>query len=335
MAERIRPSDEVVQTNIKKWGIPQPEKEYTVLIHCTTYNHGKYIKDALDGFVMQKCSYSFCAIIIDDCSTDNNAEIIREYAEKYPDIIKPILLGENHMQRGVLRDPYFEKWHQCAKYIAQCEGDDYWIDPYKLQKQLDFMETHPEYGVIHTNFDTIPIKRLTSNIPVNETDEYLEDMLNGDYPIGTLTSLYRKSFHEKLPDYKKEKSFKMGDQPVWIEFASISKIKYINCVTAVYRITENSASHNKDIRKELDFYRSSMECRQFYAEKFNIKIKNQLPTYYETAIKSAFNHRLPEEASKMLQQAREDKALTLKAYVFYLGTKYKIVMKLINKHYKR
>ena len=105
MAVKVRPSDEIVQENIKKWNIPQPDKEYTVLIHCTTYNHGQYIEDALKGFVMQKTNFPFCAIIIDDCSTDNNAEIIKSYAEKYPDIIKPILLGENHMQHGLLRDP--------------------------------------------------------------------------------------------------------------------------------------------------------------------------------------------------------------------------------------
>ena len=335
MGNRIRPSDDVVQNNIKKWNIPQPDREYTVVIHCTTYNHGKYIKDALEGFVNQKCTYSFCAIIIDDCSTDNAPEIIRDYADKYPDIIKPILLGENHMQHGILRDPYFEKWHQCTKYIAQCEGDDYWIDPIKLQMQVDFMECHPDYGLIHTNFDSIPIKRLTAKVPINEQDEYLGDMLSGDYPIGTLTSLYRVSILNKLPNYRKNIDFKMGDQPLWIEFASVSKIKYIDKITAIYRITENSASHNKDINKELEFLKSSCCCRSYYAKKFNVNIKSPMPMYYAMAMKSAFNHKLPEMADILLKEAKTNRALSMKLFVFFIGTKYSAIRRVIDNHYKK
>ena len=243
MAERIRPSDKVVQENIKKWGIPQPDRDYTVLIHCTTYNHGKYIKDALEGFVMQKCSYSFCAIIIDDCSTDNNAEIIREYAEKYPDIIKPILLGENHMQRGILRDPYIEKWHQCAKYIAQCEGDDYWIDPYKLQKQVDFLEEHPDYGMVHSYFQYVNAdKSLVENpekLYVGIRERVRDGYIWGDYLrlrsggyILTCTTCIR------MPLKKERHFFDIGS---FMGVARTSKVFCLKEETAAYRRNINGA----------------------------------------------------------------------------------------------
>ena len=204
---RIRPSDEVVQENIRKWNIPQPDREYTVLIHCTTYNHGKYIKDALDGFVNQQCSFSFCAIIIDDCSTDNAPEIIKEYAEKYPDIIKPILLGENHMQRGILRNPYFEKWHQSAKYLAQCEGDDYWTDPLKLQKQVDYMESHPECVMCCSNgycySEKFHTKEIIDPIPVTESRVLTtnEVFLEENALIPTCSMCYRKEMQDSMPEF--------------------------------------------------------------------------------------------------------------------------------------
>ena len=196
MKERIRPSDEVVQENIKRWNIPQPEQEYTVLIHCSTYNHGEYIKDALEGFVMQKCTYSFCAIIIDDCSTDNSPEMIRKYAEEYPDIIKPILLGKNHMQRGILRDPYFEKWHQRAKYIAQCEGDDHWIDPNKLQKQVDYLEGNRSVNICtHNAFRQYPDgKKVLFNKNVKTGVYSLSQCLLKGWFTPTASFLYRNNY---------------------------------------------------------------------------------------------------------------------------------------------
>ena len=115
-----------------------------VTIRCVTYNHEPYIRECLEGFVMQKTNFRFEAIVHDDASTDGTANIIREYAEKYPDIIKPIFETENQYSKrdGSLRR--IMNSHMKGKYIAMCEGDDCWIDPYKLQKQVDYLESHPE-----------------------------------------------------------------------------------------------------------------------------------------------------------------------------------------------
>lgn len=115
-----------------------------VSIHCLAYNHEKTIRKTLDGFLMQKTSFPIEAIIHDDASTDNTAEIIKEYAVQYPHIIKPIFEKENQYSK---HDGSLQKiMHNACKgkYIAYCEGDDYWIDPLKLQKQVDYLEAHPE-----------------------------------------------------------------------------------------------------------------------------------------------------------------------------------------------
>lgn len=121
-----------------------------VAIHCLAYNHEPYISECLDGFVMQKTNFKFVAIVHDDASTDGTAAIIREYAEKYPEIIYPILETENQWSKPdgslgrIMSNAIIDTG---AKYVAMCEGDDYWIDPYKLQKQVDFMEKNPNCSV--------------------------------------------------------------------------------------------------------------------------------------------------------------------------------------------
>ena len=117
-----------------------------VSICSITYNHAPYIRQCLDGFLMQKTNFKYEIIIHDDASTDGTAEIIKEYAEKYPDLIIPILQTENQYSKG-LRGFYVRFVFPRAKgrYIALCEGDDYWTDPLKLQKQVDFLEANPDF----------------------------------------------------------------------------------------------------------------------------------------------------------------------------------------------
>ena len=126
-------------------------EDIMVSIFCPTYNHEKYIKKCLDGFVFQKTNFKFEALVFDDCSTDNTRQIIKEYAAKYPDIIKPILPQKNIVQNEgwwALNMTAFEKVR--GKYYIICEGDDYFTDENKLQKQVDFLENNPSYaGCFH------------------------------------------------------------------------------------------------------------------------------------------------------------------------------------------
>lgn len=122
----------------------EEKRPIIVSIKCITYNHASFIRQCLDGFVKQKTNFRFEAIVHDDASTDGTADIIREYAEKYPDIIRPILETENQYSKG--KGALTKIMHEACKgkYVALCEGDDYWTDPLKLQKQVDFMESDTE-----------------------------------------------------------------------------------------------------------------------------------------------------------------------------------------------
>lgn len=305
-----------------------------VSIECCVYNHAPYLRQCLDGFVMQKTNFSFEAIVHDDASTDGSAEIIMEYGERYPDIIKPIIETENQYSKGngILRK-YLDTLLK-GKYIAWCEGDDYWTDPFKLQKQVDFMENHPDYGLIHTMFDSTPIRRFTTKVPQNENDKYLLDLLKRQYTIGSLTALYRNSLYVTLPKYYMEHDFGRKDYPLWIELANVSKIKYLSDCTAVYRILDNSMSHSKDTETEIKFHKLGWECSKFYAEKYSIKIDYNMTFFYDACIKCAFNHKDISTAKKYFHEAKKENALSPKGRLFYYATRFPFLGKAINVMYK-
>ena len=132
------------------------QKPVMVTVICLSYNHEHYIRQCLDGFVMQKTSFPFDVIVHDDASKDNSQLIIREYVAKYPDIFKPIFQSENQYSKG--QKARVEMWKNVfrnaqGKYVALCEGDDYWTAPDKLQLQVDFLEAHPDYGMCFHDAD--------------------------------------------------------------------------------------------------------------------------------------------------------------------------------------
>ena len=246
------------------------DKKPLVTIRCITYNHEPYIRQCLEGFVMQKTNFPFEAIVHDDASTDGTAAIIREYAEKYPDIIKPIYETENQYSKhdGSLRKIMDAQTH--GKYVALCEGDDYWIDPLKLQKQVDFLEENSSYGLVHTNYYVLKKDKLESKSSKFKSDDVLRQLILGEYPIATLTVLFRNDLYRKIPKYYETQKFLMGDLPLWIEMAKDTNFGYLNYCTSCYRITLGSASHPKSLIKSISFLNSSFECRFYYRNKFHL-----------------------------------------------------------------
>ena len=118
-----------------------------VSVICLAYNHEAYIRDTLEGFVRQKTDFPFEVLVHDDASTDGTADIIREYAERYPEIIHPVLETKNQYSKGVIiaRDILFPLVR--GRYVALCEGDDYWSDPLKLSKQVKALEARPDIDI--------------------------------------------------------------------------------------------------------------------------------------------------------------------------------------------
>lgn len=307
-----------------------------VSISCITYNHENYIRDAIEGFLMQKTTFPIEILIHDDSSTDRTADIIREYEKKYPQLIKPIYQLENQYSKGIRPINKFNFNRAYGKYLAMCEGDDYWNDPLKLQKQFDFLEANPEYGMIHSNFSTSDGKRISINsYPKN--DQYLTGFLSGKISIGTLTVLFRKDLYESLPKYYQEKKFKMGDLPLWIEFANVSKIKYLPDKMAMYRVLENSASHSSNIDGVIGFRKSSLEVRSFYIEKFRFfELKEQaIKSFYSGIIKIAYEKHNKQYAEKYFDELRKIGRPRIRTIIFFYGTKYKMIRNIIDFVYKK
>lgn len=168
-----------------------------VSIRCFAYNHERFIRQCLEGFVMQKADFRFEAIVHDDASTDNTAAIIREYAEKYPDIIKPIYETENQYSKHDGSLTRIMNAHTRGKYVAMCEGDDYWTDPYKIQKQVDFLESHPDYVMCSSRFDKYwqesGVLEEDPDKDFEGADYDLQNLIGGKWLTQTLTVMYRRS----------------------------------------------------------------------------------------------------------------------------------------------
>ena len=206
-----------------------------VSIRCLVYNHEPYLRQCLEGFVMQKTNFPFEAIVHDDASTDGSAAIIREYAEKYPDIIKPIYETENQYSKrdGSIRRIMDE--HMRGKYIAMCEGDDYWIDPQKLQKQVDFMEANPEYSMCFHKAKVVSDDAKGEDLynHLQERDYSANEILK-KWSVPTASVLCRKEYWDLRPQ---DSRFIYGDIVVFLSMATQGKIRCLGDEMSVYRRT--------------------------------------------------------------------------------------------------
>lgn len=208
-----------------------------VSIHCLVYNHEPYLRQCLEGFVMQKTNFKFEAIVHDDASTDGSAAIIREYAGKYPEIIKPIYQTENQYSK---HDGSLSRIMDAAcsgKYIALCEGDDYWIDPLKLQKQVDFLEANPEHSLCFCAHQELfpdgSIKEVR-RYPQSVNECPMSDIiLGGGGFMGTATMVYQRSKSLDYPDWRKNAP--VGDIPLMLVLSTRGKVCYINEIMTCYR----------------------------------------------------------------------------------------------------
>lgn len=239
-----------------------------VSICSITYNHAPYIRQCLDGFLMQKTTFPIEIIINDDCSTDGTTDIIREYETKYPDIVKPIYHAENEYSKGV-RGMFATYCFPKAKgkYVAMCEGDDFWIDPLKLQKQVDFLENNPEYGLVYSQVEAFDGDEIIGPIAREVTDA--KSLLYGNV-IATLTVCARNELlHSYLNEVRPHnKKWLMGDYPMWLWISLHSKLHFFEETMGRYRVLQNSASHSTDLNKVVLFEDSVLDVKLFYIKKF-------------------------------------------------------------------
>jgi glycosyltransferase involved in cell wall biosynthesis len=214
------------------------QSKVMVSIYCMAYNHEKYIADAIESFLMQKTNFAYEILIHDDASTDRTAEIIKEYTSRYPDLMKPIYQTENQYSKGARPGKYNRERAQ-GKYMAICEGDDYWTDPLKLQKQVDYMEKHPECSLcVHAAFRVSPDKtKLKSAVRPNQGDKIYsveEVILEGGGLFATNSMLYPAVFNYNRPNFFEDAP--IGDYPLAIYLALHGTVYYIDEFMSVYRV---------------------------------------------------------------------------------------------------
>ena len=204
-------------------------------ILCITYNHDKFIGEAIDSWLEQKIDFKIEIIIGDDCSTDNTVLEIKKYLKSN----NHIKLIERTKNIGFMNN-FIDTYKQCnGKYIAICEGDDYWSDKNKLQMQVDFLENNKDYVLTHTNVFTLNNENKLSQL---KPDNYCsKNNIYNKNEISTLTAVFRNfniDFSEKWSQ------FMMADWPLWISLSEKGRFKYFGEKTGVYRINPTGIWQN-------------------------------------------------------------------------------------------
>lgn len=297
--------------------------DFKVFVRCVTYNHSSYIENTLNGFCIQQTSFPFVCTIIDDASTDGEQERIKHFLAEYFDLddigtvqseetedyiytyaqhknnrncfFSVYYLKYNHYRIKKAKNYYNSKFNS-PLYLAICEGDDYWTDPLKLQKQASFLDTHPDYSFCHTGFtyffeDKNELQESDSDnqnilsIIRNKEDIRFAILDNNRYRIQTATVMvrYQSYLHalEILKPYKGK--YLMGDTQLWIVLLSLGKIFFLPESTGMYRIHGGSSSRQVDKKAKARFNLSSSEMRITMSEYCHLEtwqIKKFYHQYY-------------------------------------------------------
>ena len=206
-----------------------------VSIAVITYNQQESLPKTLDSLLAQKVDFPYEIVVGEDCSTDNTREVLKGYAERYPDIIKPIYHETN---KGILGN-YVSTLAQCkGKYMAGCAGDDSWSDPEKLQMQVDVMEQHPEIGLVYTDVivDSVATNQQFYRGCQDPQDNLFTQLLHGCF-ITAPTTCYRSELLQCVDfDEFQRLGFIMEDYPMWLTFSLHTKFYHLKRATLNYRI---------------------------------------------------------------------------------------------------
>lgn len=282
-------------------------QDVLVSISCITYNHEKYIAEALDSFLMQQTNFSYEILVHDDASTDDTANIIRSYHKKYPDLIKPILQTENQYFKGVKISLGLNFPRAKGKYIALCEGDDYWTNPLKLQKQIDVLEKNTKLSMcIHAtklidanNGATIDVKR-----PHNNDAEFnCEEMILGGSFFHTSSVVFRKEFLKLPPKWVLVTEGFHSEIPLVL--APHGNVYYINEIMSAQR-SRTPGSWTERVwdkpQKRIELYKSMIE------------MLNNYNAYTNYAYTSTINKKIAEYEFEKMRLSNNRRALLRNQY---------------------
>jgi glycosyltransferase involved in cell wall biosynthesis len=308
--------------------------EPLVSVAMITFNHVSYIAQAIEGVLQQKTNFPFELVIGEDCSTDGTRQIVFDYQKKYPHIIR-VITSDNNVgmkQNGV------RTMKACqGKYVAFCEGDDYWHHPDKLQKQVDYMESHSGCGMVFTDIN-IYLDRSNELIrslnyyrgfrsPVNIS---IEQIIGVEGPSKmTCTVLIRRYLYEQVierdPYLHQSEKFLMGDYQIWSEIAIISEVTYLPECLATYRVLDESASRTENPIRSFRFWKSAAEMMLYLCDKYNLSesLRSKVESaWQDRALRLAFYERNADLANEV---RKNKKRFTAKDWLRYYGAKCLIV----------
>ena len=281
--------------------------KFKVCVNSMTFNQAKYITDTLDGFVMQQTNFPFICIIIDDASTDDEPEIIRKYVETNFDLLTSstsyeidnddsvvlysqhntnkncyfvvYFLKENHYSKNRSKRPYLAEWRKICDYEAFCEGDDYWTDPLKLQKQADFLDANPQCSLTYHACKNVFSTQCKVNILYGESvkESYSDIDILSLYPFQTATVMYRKDILDS-DLYKKAQAIgcTAGDQILFLTASRLGSIEGVNEKMSVYRRHEGGISqHMYDADKLWKSYNDWLKVALLFGGKISSLIKKE------------------------------------------------------------
>lgn len=243
----------------------------TVYISCMTFNHANYIEDAMHGFVMQQTNFPYVAVVVDDASTDGEPEVIRQFLEKEFDMPSAVqnetedyvrivakhktnvnctfvvvFLKYNHYSIRKARLPYIKEWYDNAQYIALCEGDDYWTDPLKLQRQVNFLEEHEEYSMCCHGADLINLSDRAVDCLCDRmtTRDYTFEDAFPTWQIPTASIVYNRAKVESFV-LRKQECFMAGDVVLILRCMSVGLVHGFKEHMSVYRVHPGGATRVK------------------------------------------------------------------------------------------
>jgi glycosyltransferase involved in cell wall biosynthesis len=309
--------------------------EPLVSIMMLTYNHAGNIARAIESVLHQEVNFPIELVIGEDASTDGTKAIVLEYQSRRPDIIRVITSPTNV---GMKANNYRAIKACRGKYLAFCEGDDYWHHPGKLQKQADYLEGHPECGLVFSSYDVYHVssKILTRDFLRHRalkipTDPGLLDILDfwSSTMILTCTVMTRRtlSVHviESDPYIHQSELFLLGDVQHWAEIATVARLHYVPESLATYNITAESATQSKDIKKRLRFAISNAEVFIYLCKKYRVPEdirKKHEQSWRGSSLRLAFHSRDADLADEVRRQGT---TFTFKEWLRYYGAKNLVV----------
>ncbi len=285
--------------------------EIVVSIVCNAYNQEPYIRQCLESLVGQRTGFPFEILVHDDASTDGTAAIIREYASRYPELIRPIYQTENQYSRGRLLEFQFPRAR--GRYIAMCEGDDYWTDPLKLRRQVDALDAHPEVDICAhaaTQLDASANGRAAPIAP-RDRDAVIpveEVISGGGLFVATSSLMFRASLNDRVPEFRRLLRL---DYTLQIQGALRGGMLYLSRNMSVYRYrTPGSWTllQRGDIeRQRAHFNRVKAMLEQLDAEtrhRYRAVIDRRIAKYEAGLLKSEFHHYRRQRAYRQLLDRR-------------------------------